>query len=70
MCGRTRAALRCWREQAPRWKSPNAGPVMAAGAGSLGLALGGAAVYHGRLEERPRCLAKGGQPAARTLPAR
>ena len=26
---------------------------MSAGAGSLGLALGGAAIYHGQVEERP-----------------
>ena len=51
--GETRRALACWRRQAPVWESPNAGPVMSAGAGSLGLALGGSAIYHGQLEERP-----------------
>jgi len=66
LLGRTRCALNCWRTQAPGWDSPNAGPVMAAGAGSLGVLLGGAAIYHGREEIRPP-LGDGPPPLAADL---
>lgn len=46
-------SLACGRPQAPRWERPNAGPVRSAGAASLGVALGGPAIYHGQLEDRP-----------------
>jgi adenosylcobinamide-phosphate synthase len=48
-----RRAWRCWHAQARTWPSPNAGPVMASGAGALGLSLGGAAIYEGLAENRP-----------------
>ncbi len=68
LAGRTRMALWCWKHQARAWESPNAGPVMAAGAGALGIRLGGRAPYHDGWRERP--LLGQGEPAdALSIPA-
>ncbi len=51
--GQSRRALRCWRLQARQYDSPNGGVIMAAGAGALGIQLGGAAIYQGKVKARP-----------------
>ncbi|ORT57527.1 cobalamin biosynthesis protein [Streptomyces sp. CB03238] len=51
--GNPRGAVRAWRADADRHPSPNAGPVEASFAGTLGVRLGGTLSYGGRVEHRP-----------------
>jgi len=51
--GNSSLALNCWREQAPKCASPNGGVVMATGAGSLNITMGGAAEYEGYRCDKP-----------------
>ena len=53
ICGNFQQAIKSWRMFAPALASPNAGPTMSAGAGSLNLKLGGNAYYHDQLARKP-----------------
>lgn len=61
LAGNTANAFQCGKIQAVHWDSPNAGPVMAAGAGALNIKLGGVANYRGSIEARP-ILGSGAKP--------
>jgi adenosylcobinamide-phosphate synthase len=51
--GDYKSAKHCWLTQANTWYSPNAGVVMAVGAGALTIKLGGNAIYEGEEKQRP-----------------
>ncbi len=56
-------ALRCWRTQARSWLDPEAGVILASGAGALGARLGGPLAKEGGVNYRPE-LGTGDEPDA------
>jgi len=53
LSGNFKQGIHSWRTQTKDCESPNAGPVMASGAGALNVELGGTAIYHGKEKTKP-----------------
>ena len=53
LAGSFPSAIRSWKRQVGKHKSPNAGLVMASGAGALGCTIGGPVVYEGKSQDKP-----------------
>jgi adenosylcobinamide-phosphate synthase len=53
LVGNLRGAVRCWYRQGRDWRGLRHGPVLAAGAGALGIRLGGDVLYAGEVQPRP-----------------
>jgi cobalamin biosynthesis protein CobD/CbiB len=51
--GNFMGAVECWRERSSAWPDPNQGVLLAAGAGALGVKLGGVLHRQGGIEDRP-----------------
>ena len=51
--GKLSCSISCMKYQTAESEGPNAGLVMAAGGGALGIQLGGPVIYHGKLDQRP-----------------
>ena len=66
LLGNAARAFHCWKAQAHGCSSPNGGPVMTAGAGSLQITLGRGAMYHGEWQEKI-IMGEGAEPGAQDI---
>lgn len=64
--GNFQDALESWRGQAHEWGDENEGILLAAGAGALGMRLGGSVILAGGELQRPR-LGQGDPPSAESM---
>ena len=67
LLGQRKQAFAAWQQQARHCASPNGGPVMTAGAGALAITLGGEAIYHGKLVNKP-LMGRGAAPSNHDIP--
>ena len=64
--GNFQDALECWKEQSRDWGDENEGILLAAGAGALGMQLGGSVQLAGGDLQRPQ-LGRGDPPSAESM---